>query len=85
MKITIFGVGAVAGLVAGRLARAGHTPTLIARGERLKAYCDNGFTLVDLEQTTQHDLPVTDDTNAAGPQDIVFVGAKAHAIPGAAA
>ena len=35
MKITIFGVGAVAGFVAGRLARSGHEPVLIARGERL--------------------------------------------------
>ena len=39
MKITILpGVGAVAGFVAGRLARIGHAPVLIARGDRLDAY-----------------------------------------------
>ena len=83
MKVTIFGVGAVGGFVAGRLARSGYTPTLIARGDRRKAYLDNGLTLVDLDRTTQHDLPVTDDTSSVGPQDLVLVSAKAHAIPGA--
>lgn len=83
MKIAIFGVGAVAGFVAGRLARAGYSPTLFARGARLDAYRESGLTLIDLDRTTQHDLPVTDDTASAGPQDLVLVGAKAHAIPAA--
>ena len=83
MKITIFGVGAVAGFVAGRLARSGHEPVLIARGERLAAYRENGLTLIDLDRETQHQLPATDDTGSLGEQDLVLIGAKAHAIPGA--
>ena len=83
MKIAIFGVGAVAGFVAGRLARSGHAPTLVARGERLVAYRQNGLKLIDLDYESQHDLAVTDDTVSLGPQDIVLIGAKAHAVPGA--
>ncbi|MED6309738.1 MAG: 2-dehydropantoate 2-reductase [Pseudomonadota bacterium] len=83
MKITIFGVGAVAGFVAGRLARIGHAPALIARGDRLDAYRENGLTLIDLDRETQHQLPATDDTGSLGEQDLVLIGAKAHAIPGA--
>ena len=83
MKITIFGVGAVAGFVAGRLARSGHNPTLVARGERLAAYRKAGLTLIDLDRESHHDLSVTDDTESLGVQDIVLIGAKAHAIPGA--
>ena len=62
MKIAIFGVGAVAGFVAGRLARSGHAPTLVARGERLAAYRQNGLKLIDLDYESQHDLVATDDT-----------------------
>ena len=83
MKITIFGVGAVAGFVAGRLARSGHEPVLIARGERLAAYRENGLSLIDLDRETQHQLPATEDTGSLGEQDLVLIGAKAHAIPGA--
>ena len=83
MKITIFGVGAVAGFVAGRLARIGHAPVLIARGDRLDAYRENGLTLIDLDRETQHQLPATEDTGSLGEQDLVLIGAKAHAIPGA--
>ena len=83
MKIAIFGVGAVAGFVAGRLARIEHAPVLIARGERLDAYRENGLTLIDLDRETQHQLPATNDTGSLGEQDLVLIGAKAHAIPGA--
>ncbi len=83
MKITIFGVGAVAGFVAGRLARVGHEPVLIARGERLAAYRKNGLTLIDFDSETQHRLTATDDTASLGVQDLVLIGAKAHAIPDA--
>ncbi|MEC8201138.1 MAG: 2-dehydropantoate 2-reductase N-terminal domain-containing protein, partial [Pseudomonadota bacterium] len=74
MKITIFGVGAVAGFVAGRLARIGHAPVLIARGDRLDAYRENGLTLIDLDRETQHQLPATDDTGSLGEQDLVLIG-----------
>jgi 2-dehydropantoate 2-reductase len=83
MKIAIFGVGAVAGFVAGRLARAGQSPVLVARGERLAAYRQNGLKLIDLDYESHHDLVATDDTVSLGQQDIVLIGAKAHAIPGA--
>ena len=83
MNIAIFGVGAVAGFVAGRLARGGYEPTLIARGERLAAYRKNGLTLIDLDRETRHRLVATDDTTALGVQDLVLIGAKAHSIPAA--
>ena len=54
-----------------------------ARGKRLDAYRENGLTLIDLDRETQHQLPATDDTGSLGEQDLVLIGAKAHAIPGA--
>jgi 2-dehydropantoate 2-reductase len=81
MKIAIFGVGAVAGFVAGRLARSGHAPTLVARGERLAAFRQNGLKLIDLDYESHHDFTATDNTVSLGPQDIVLIGAKAHSIP----
>ncbi len=82
-KICIFGVGAVSGLVAGRLAAAGHEPTLVSRGERLEALRTDGLTVRDRNGTATHHLPVTNDTTGLGPQDLVLLGTKAHAIGGA--
>ncbi len=83
MKVCIFGVGSVAGLVAARLARAGIEPTLVARGATLEAIETRGLTLVDRDGESTWRLPVTGDSRAAGPQDILIIGTKAHSIPSA--
>ena len=43
MKICIYGAGAVGGLMAGWLARAGHAASVVARGANLTAIRDKGL------------------------------------------
>lgn len=84
MKIAIFGAGAIGCFVAGMLARDGHDPLLIARGETLKAVNKKGLT-VTLDGDGSFTVPVraTDDAVSAGPQDMVILATKAQQIAGA--
>ena len=43
MKICIYGAGAVGGLMAGWLARAGHAVSVVARGAHLTAIREKGL------------------------------------------
>ena len=43
MKICIFGAGAVGGLIAGWLSRAGHDVSVVARGAQLSAIRERGL------------------------------------------
>ena len=43
MKIAVFGSGAIGGYFGGRLARAGHDVTFIARGKHLDAMLAEGL------------------------------------------
>ncbi|MCJ1962130.1 ketopantoate reductase family protein [Novosphingobium mangrovi (ex Hu et al. 2023)] len=80
LRIAILGAGAVGSLVAARLIQAGHTPTLVARGARLRALQTQGLYLRDAAQPVQT-LPVSaTSAHEAGPHDIVFLALKAHAI-----
>jgi len=88
MKICVVGAGAMGGTIAFQLARTGHEVSVVARGQHLAAICERGLTLVNhaeggVRATIR--LRASDDptTLAAevGPQDVVVIGLKAHAIP----
>ena len=81
MKVAIFGVGTVGGLVGARMAKGGLEPTLIARGKTLEAYRERGLVLRDRNGEAAYRLPATDDTASLGVQDVVLIAAKAHSIP----
>lgn len=84
MNICIVGAGAIGGLLAFRLSAAGHAVSVVARGAHLDAIVRNGLTLVDHldgERTEVRRVGASDDPGAFGPQDVVFIGLKAHAIP----
>jgi 2-dehydropantoate 2-reductase len=81
MRVTVFGVGAIGGLLAARLASAGAAISLVARGPQLEALRSRGLTLVTDESRTRYDLPATGDPASLGPQDCVILATKAHAIP----
>lgn len=83
MKIAVFGAGAIGCFVAGMMARAGFAPTLIARGPMLKAINANGLTVNFEGADFTVPLFATEDTAAAGPQDLVILTTKAHQIVGA--
>jgi 2-dehydropantoate 2-reductase len=85
-RIVVFGAGAVGGYFGGRLARAGHHVTFIARGAHLDAIRRNGLQVSsptgDFVATP---ATATDDTSSVGVADVVLVGVKAGAVSGLAA
>ena len=76
MKITVFGAGAVGGHVAARLALAGVTVSVVARGAHLAAIRANGITLRAGDQSFQCAVQATDDPANLGSQDLVIVAVK---------
>ena len=89
MKICVYGVGAVGGLIAARLMRGGLPVSGVARGANLETIRRDGLTLVDRgdqgESRESFDLAVTDDVESLGPQDLVVISVKSTALPSIAA
>lgn len=85
MRICVFGTGAIGGLIAARLARAGEDVTIIDRGSHLRAIKKNGITLQwqdDSVETVQ--VKAVDKGADAGEQDLVVLAVKAHSLERAA-
>jgi 2-dehydropantoate 2-reductase len=85
MKVAVYGAGAVGGLLAARLARAGHEVSVIARGATLEALRARGVRVVDGEGTWSALVAASDDPRALGPQEAVVLAVKAHALEEVAA
>ncbi len=93
MKVCIVGLGAVGGVLAGWLATrlpAGRVQlSALARGATLLAVQQNGLRLREGGREggreTTAVLQASDSAAALGPQDLVVVAVKAHALPAAAA
>ncbi len=82
MRITIVGAGAIGGLLGTRLAAAGHEVSAFARGETLAALRAHGWRLRAQGQLETAPLArASEDATALGPQDLVIVALKAHALP----
>jgi 2-dehydropantoate 2-reductase len=81
MKICVVGAGAIGGLLGVRLAEAGETVSLIARGPHLAAIRAGGLKLVaeDGSEAVAR-VAATDRIAEAGPQDLVILGMKAHQV-----
>jgi len=84
MRIAIFGAGAIGGLMAAQLARAGADVTVVARGPHLAAMQARGITLRSGGETYVAHPRCVADAGEAGIQDYVVVTLKAHGLPGAA-
>ena len=82
MRICVVGAGAIGGMMAARLAAAGHETSVIARGEHLAAIRRHGLRLVETDgaETVASDLRASDDFGALGPHDAVILALKAHQI-----
>src|SRR5262249_58859962 len=83
MKVAVFGTGAIAGYISGRLARAGHEVAFVARGAHLDAIRANGLTLREVRNDDILDefvvrAPATDTPADIGPVDFVLLGVKAY-------
>ncbi len=83
MKICVVGAGAIGGLLAFRLAAAGHDLSVVARGAHREAIATRGLTLVDHQndRTDTQAMAASEEPSDFGVQDVVFIGLKVHAIP----
>ncbi|MBX3621848.1 MAG: 2-dehydropantoate 2-reductase [Rhizobacter sp.] len=85
MKINVVGLGAVGGLIAARLALAGHDVSALARGATLRAVREHGLLLRSGGDEHRATLAASDDPRFLGPQDLVVIALKGQALPSAAA
>jgi 2-dehydropantoate 2-reductase len=81
----IYGVGAIGGYLAAKLAQSGVAITGISRGAQLQALQANGLTLVEQGRRNTVRLRAVERTQDAGEQDVVFLTMKSHALPTVAA
>jgi 2-dehydropantoate 2-reductase len=80
MKICIYGAGAVGGLMAGWLARAGHAACVVARGANLTAIRDMGLRIRSEGKETTFKVQADSDTARLGAQDCVIVAVKGQSL-----
>jgi len=78
MRIAILGAGAVGGVVAWHLARAGSDPVIVARPQSARRLADEGLTLADASGSATVTVRASADPEGLGPQDLVLVGLKAQ-------
>jgi ketopantoate reductase/2-keto-4-pentenoate hydratase/2-oxohepta-3-ene-1,7-dioic acid hydratase in catechol pathway len=79
MRICVVGAGAIGGLLAVKLARAGHSVTVIDMGAHLAAIRKNGLKLVWEDGSEEvAELNAVESAAEAGPQDLVILAVKAH-------
>ena len=85
MRICVVGAGAIGGLVAAKLARAGDEVTVVARGANLAAIRERGLALREdgAEQVAR--VRATDRVVEIGPQDAIVLAMKAHQVAPVAA
>jgi 2-dehydropantoate 2-reductase len=82
MKICIYGAGAVGGLVAGKLAQAGHDVSVVARGAHLTAIQEQGLRIRSPEgKEALVRIKADSDPAKLGPQHCVFVAVKGQNLP----
>ncbi len=85
MRIAIVGLGAVGGLAAAMMSRAGLEVCALARGATLEAVRRGGLRLIEPgangDQHATFKLEVADNPKALGPVDLVMLSVKAPALP----
>jgi 2-dehydropantoate 2-reductase len=84
MKICVYGAGAVGGLMAAWLARAGHEVSVVARGTQLDAIRRDGLRLQGKDKTESFRIKAEADPAKLGAQDYVLVTVKAQSLTGVA-
>jgi len=83
MRIAIVGLGAVGGLIAARLARAGHDVSALARGATLARVRADGIAVEGASGAFSARVAASDDAASLGPQELVVVALKAPALAAA--
>ena len=78
MKICVYGAGAIGGLMAAWLARAGHEVSLVARGAQLDAIRRGGLRVRSQGKTESFKIKADATPATFGAQDYVLVTVKAQ-------
>lgn len=76
MKLCVFGAGAIGGLIAGRLAQAGQSVSIVARGAHLQAICRGGLTVRSAQGDWNGPVHAAARGEELGVQDAVIVAVK---------
>ena len=86
MRICIVGAGAIGGLVGARLAAAGETVSVLARGANLEAISARGLRVIEPDGTEVQAAvaAAAADTESLGAQDVIVLALKAHQLAGMA-
>lgn len=81
-RILVYGVGAIGGLFAGKLARAGFDVTALARGASATLLRDEGIVLLDALRGTRETfrLPVIEELTPEDTYDYVLVVMQKHQV-----
>ena len=80
MKVCVIGAGAIGGLLAAKLARAGEDVSVVARGAHLAAIASSGLTLIEERARTVAKVKASDRIADFGEQDLIILGMKAHQV-----
>ncbi|MEO8836110.1 MAG: 2-dehydropantoate 2-reductase [Caldimonas sp.] len=80
MRVAVVGLGAVGGLIAARLARAGHEVSALARGATLARVREHGLYVEGAGGSFGAHIFASDDARALGPHDLVVIAVKAPAL-----
>lgn len=80
LKICIVGAGAIGGWLGARLALAGHTVSVLARGATLAALRAQGLRLQTNGQTQTVPVQASEQAAVLGVQDLVIIAVKAPSL-----
>lgn len=85
MKFCVYGLGAVGGLLGGKLAAAGFNVSALARGETVETVRRDGLKLSCGGKIDIVHMDISDNPADLGPQDVVIISVKNTAIKSVAA
>jgi 2-dehydropantoate 2-reductase len=82
LRAVVVGAGAIGGLIAAFIARAGHEVSVLDRGKTLDAIREHGIRIVDHDgHTSSTAVRASDDPATLGAQDFVVITLKAQTLP----
>src|SRR5450755_4774696 len=84
MKVAVVGLGAIGGLIAARMARAGHDVCALARGATLAQVRAEGLRVESASGSFALPIAASDDAATFGAQELVVIAVKAPALAGVA-
>ena len=84
MKVCIVGAGAIGGWIGAKLARAGHTVTVLARGAALAAIKENGLQLIEGGETQEAKVHAAASATELETSDLLVIAVKAPGLRDAA-